>query len=104
MEIATVLRNGSLGVGSFENVVGLGHSFGSIQLIGTAYEAPDAFDALILTGFSANGTDGPVGLSNFGATIASVAYPKRFGHLADNSYVVTGTQSNDQLGFVRAIS
>lgn len=104
IEIANMLRNGSFGLGQFDNVVGVGHSFGSIQLVGAAYQAPDAFDALILTGFSANGTIGPVGLSNFGSTIASVAYPERFGNLTDNSYVITGTQSNDQLGFVRILS
>jgi hypothetical protein len=41
---------------------------------------------------------GPLGLAGFQSTIASVAYPERFGDLP-NDYVITPSVSNDQLGF-----
>ncbi|WWD16467.1 hypothetical protein CI109_100893 [Kwoniella shandongensis] len=97
--IAEKLREGSLdSVGSFETVVGVGHSYGSALLSGVASVAPDTFDALILTGFTANSTTGPLGLFAFQSTIASVAYPDRFSADA-NDYVITPSVSNDQLGF-----
>lgn len=68
------------------------------MMAGVASVAPNAFDALVLTGFTANSTNGPLGLAGFGATIANVAYPQRFSGLG-NDYVITGTSSNDQIGF-----
>lgn len=41
---------------------------------------------------------GPLGLAGFQSTIASVAYPDRFGGLS-NDYVITPSVSNDQMEF-----
>ncbi|KAK8861622.1 hypothetical protein IAR55_002445 [Kwoniella newhampshirensis] len=97
--ISQMLREGSLhDLGSFDTIVGVGHSYGSNLLTGVASTAPDAFDALVLTGFTANSTNGPLGLFAFQSTIASVAYPARFSADA-NDYVITPSVSNDQTGF-----
>jgi len=126
-----MLRNGQVGNGvpQFGKVVGVGHceanftgcwgliadvvAYGSFLLTGSAASYPEAFDQLVLTGFSNNVTSGqstlrsyepmtdplgPLGLPGFQATIASVAYPERFGSLP-NDYVITPSVSNDQIGF-----
>lgn len=98
--IAGQLRAGTLGdLGSFDKIVGVGHSYGSILLSGVASSAPDTFEALVLTGYSNNVTLGPLGLAGFDSTIASVAYPARFGELSDDNYVITPSVSADQMGF-----
>ena len=97
--IAEALRNGYLSdLGSFSTVVGVGHSYGSNLLTGVASMNPGVFDALILTGFTNNATQGPLGLGGFDSTIASVAYPSRFSNLS-NAYVSTPSVSTDQKEF-----
>lgn len=68
------------------------------MLAGAASVAPNIFDAIVLTGFTANVTSGPLGLAAFQSTLANYAYPARFGSLS-NSYVITPSVSNDQIGF-----
>ncbi|ORY29832.1 Alpha/Beta hydrolase protein [Naematelia encephala] len=97
--IAQALRNGYLSdLGKWSKVVGVGHSYGSNLLTGVAAINPGVFDALVLTGFTNNATQGPLGLAGFSSTIASVAYPSRFSSLG-NDYVITPSVSADQLGF-----
>jgi hypothetical protein len=72
------------------------------MMAGIASVAPTVFDALVLTGFTSNVTMGPLGLAGFMSTIANVAYPARFASLP-NSYVITPTVSNDQLGFFQYV-
>ncbi|WVW80194.1 hypothetical protein I302_102171 [Kwoniella bestiolae CBS 10118] len=99
VSIAQALRAGNLSdVGKFNKIVGVGHSYGSNLLTGVASLAPKAFDALVLTGFTNNATQGPLGLAAFQSTIASVAYPARFASDA-NDYVITPSVSVDQTGF-----
>ncbi|KAL7424689.1 hypothetical protein Q5752_000373 [Cryptotrichosporon argae] len=98
---ATALRSGNLSdVGAFDVVVGVGHSYGSNLLAGVAGVAPAAFDALVLTGFTANATAalGPLGIAAFQSTVAAVAYPARFGGDA-HDYVITPSVSADQMAF-----
>ena len=97
--IAASLRAGTFAdLGAFETIVGVGHSYGSALLVGVASVAPDAFDQLILTGFSGNSTVGPLGVAGFDSTIASVAYPDRFAADA-NDYLSTPSVSIDQKEF-----
>ncbi|WVQ64984.1 uncharacterized protein L199_003154 [Kwoniella botswanensis] len=99
ISIAQALRAGNLSdVGKFDKIVGVGHSYGSNLLTGVASVGPQAFDALVLTGFTNNATQGPLGLAAFQSTIASVAYPSRFASDA-NDYVITPSVSVDQTGF-----
>lgn len=92
---------------NFSSVVGVGHSFGSAQLVGAAGVSPSTFDALILTGFAANGTVQPLSsLLTFQSTIANTLVNSTAGDTYDadwntlsNSYLITASQSADQLGF-----
>ncbi|WVQ64968.1 uncharacterized protein L199_003138 [Kwoniella botswanensis] len=99
ISIADALREGSLGdIGSFDRIVGIGHSYGSALLTGVSALSPSTFDAIVLTGFSNNVTEGPLGLFSFQSTIVSVAYPERFAGYP-NDYVITPSQTNDQIEF-----
>ncbi|WWC96901.1 hypothetical protein V866_003776 [Kwoniella sp. B9012] len=75
------LREGRLAdIGKFETIIGIGHykSYGSALLTGVSAVSPSTFDAIVLTGFSNNVTEGPSALFSFQLTIASLAYPERF--------------------------
>ncbi|KAK4703592.1 hypothetical protein P7C70_g2620, partial [Phenoliferia sp. Uapishka_3] len=108
IEISTMLRNDTLGLNrTFSSVVGVGHSFGSDQLVGAAGVSPSAFDGLILTGFANNKTVSPLSsLLTFQNTIANTlpnttaatTYDANWSELS-NSYLITASQSADQLGF-----
>ena len=60
-------------------IVNVGHSFGSQQSYTLAAMYPNITDALILTGFSFNGTGFPTTLVGFNAKIARLNQPLRFG-------------------------
>ncbi|OCF75053.1 hypothetical protein I204_03901 [Kwoniella mangroviensis CBS 8886] len=99
ISIASAFREGKLGdIGKFETIIGIGHSYGPALLTGVSALSPSTFDAIVLTGFSNNVTEGPLGLSSFQSTIASVAYPERFAGYP-NDYVITPSQTNDQIEF-----
>ncbi|WWC87941.1 uncharacterized protein L201_002841 [Kwoniella dendrophila CBS 6074] len=99
VSIAQSLRSGNLSdIGKFNKIVGVGHSYGSNLLTGVASVSPKSFDATILTGFTNNATQGPLGLFSFQSTIASIAYPSRFSSDA-NDYVITPNVYVDQTGF-----
>lgn len=84
-------------LGAFGTKVAVGHSYGSNMLTGVAAMQPDLYDALVLTGFTGNATNGPLGLAGFGTTIANVSYPERFPYGSD--YLSTPSVSADQMGF-----
>lgn len=107
LEITSGLRTNTLGLNrTFSSVVGVGHSFGSAILVGASGAEPTAFDGLVLTGFAANATVTPLkSLLTFQNTIANtLANTTTAGESGDwaglpNSYLVTASQSGDQLGF-----
>ncbi|KAF9466674.1 hypothetical protein BDZ94DRAFT_1319199 [Collybia nuda] len=80
--------------------IGVGHSFGSLQLSGLASKYGNLFDASILTGFSSYSGGQKASLVAFGLTIASQQNPKRFGSLS-SSYLATEGIYNDQMNFFR---
>ena len=94
------LRSGMIGCRAFPDVIGIGHSYGSIiQLIENA-RYPEDVNATVLTSFIAN-------LDNLGLTvfannpaIASQNNPTRWGNLP-NGYVVHDTAISIQLPFFR---
>jgi pimeloyl-ACP methyl ester carboxylesterase len=96
-----LLRRGSLCNQSFQKIVGVGHSFGSIQIAGLAAEyGTDDLDAIVLTGFSTSASGIPLFLAAADWSIASRNRPSRFGRL-DNGYLVTDTIAGNQFGFFR---
>ncbi|WWC68591.1 uncharacterized protein I206_102521 [Kwoniella pini CBS 10737] len=99
VSIAKSIRSGNLSdIGKFDKIIGVGHSYGSNLLAGLVSISPSSFDALILTGFTNNATQGPLGLFSFQSTIANVAYPSRFSTDL-NDYVITPNMYVDQTGF-----
>ncbi|KAK5123836.1 hypothetical protein LTR85_002472 [Meristemomyces frigidus] len=100
-ELACMLRNGTYSNNKFEDVIGVGHSFGSIITQAVTSEYPSAFDAAILTGFSVNSTALPVFLTALNLAIAGENQPYRF-PAVPAGYLVSGTAISNQIGFFRA--
>lgn len=49
-----MLRNGEIGGTKFSKIMGVGHSYGSVQIQAITATQPSALDSAILTGFSTN--------------------------------------------------
>lgn len=96
--IVNLLRQGQLADQAFENVVGVGHSFGSIQSVGIAAKYPKDFDAVVLTGFSTNASALSLTFADFNSAIANQNQPDRFGHLP-NGYLVADNPIANQFAF-----
>ncbi|KAL0959021.1 hypothetical protein HGRIS_014332 [Hohenbuehelia grisea] len=69
----------------FKNIVGIGHSFGSIQLTRIANKYGNLFHGMVLTGFSTNTQGLPATTAGFGLEIASQQNPLRFGKWTSSS-------------------
>jgi hypothetical protein len=90
------LRHGKFGGRRFKNVIGVGHSFGSIQVIGILARHLQAFDAVVLTGFSSSTDSLATTFADFNSAIASQNQRARFGHLP-NGYLVTDSSISNQV-------
>lgn len=104
LEIAHLLvqklrAGGMFGDYRFEQVVGVGHSYGSIVTQGVAAKYPADFDAVVLTGFSQNSTGMPRFLTANDFGIAANAQPYRFAGLP-NGYIYPQTASAFQTAFL----
>lgn len=53
-KIAQMLRDGSTGH-AFSKVVGVGHSYGAVQMQGLTATAPTLLDGVLLQGYSTDG-------------------------------------------------
>lgn len=53
-QFAIMLRSGFIGGINFTKVIGVGHSYGAIQLQALSATAPELLDAVLLQGFSMN--------------------------------------------------
>lgn len=94
------LRSGAVGGVSFQSVVGIGHSYGSIQTVGLAAQYPKDLDAVILQGFTLDGSNIPSTIDAFNPTIAAQNEPLRFG-LLPSGYQVVNSAVGDQTAFYR---
>jgi len=92
------LREGKLAGQAFKDVVGVGHSFGSIQSVGVLAKYPKDFDAVVLTGFSTDTLALPTTFADFNSAIANQNQPARFGHL-QNGYLVVDNSIGNQVAF-----
>ncbi|TKX23923.1 hypothetical protein C1H76_3861 [Elsinoe australis] len=99
--LARQLKAGTFANTTFSTVVGTGHSFGSVISQAVTRQYPDLFDAVILTGYSTNGTALPAFILGINLEIANQNQPYRFSTL-NNGYLVGGTTPNTQIGFFRA--
>ncbi|KAF8955634.1 hypothetical protein BDZ97DRAFT_1856429 [Flammula alnicola] len=96
-QLIRYLKSGKSGH-TFSRFVGIGHSFGSLQLIGIVAKYGDLLDATVLTGISPFSGGLNTAVAAFGLTIASQQNPSRFGSLS-NSYLATESIINDQVDF-----
>lgn len=94
------LRSGAIGGTRFQNIVGVGHSYGSIQTVGLAVQYPNDLDAIILQGFTVDAANIPAAIAAFNPTIASENSPLRFGALP-SGYQVVNSAVGDQTAFYR---
>ncbi|KAJ5197685.1 hypothetical protein N7449_008164 [Penicillium cf. viridicatum] len=96
-QIAAQLKRGQIIRGrSFEKVIYVGHSLGSMIGVELAATYPDSVDALMLTGYAAE--PGSPLLLETGLLPAKEALPARFGSL-DDGYLVTSSLPGRQKAF-----
>ncbi|KAF8219650.1 hypothetical protein L208DRAFT_1338747 [Tricholoma matsutake] len=98
-KLVDYLRSGEHGY-QFGSIIGIGHSFGSLQLLGLASKYGNYVNATILTGFTPYTGGTMAAFAGLGLTIASVEDPARFDSLS-SSYLATQGMTNDQLTFYR---
>ncbi|CAO1636796.1 unnamed protein product [Parajaminaea phylloscopi] len=89
------LRNGTAVQGrKFESIVGVGHSYGSIQLQALTAAAPDLLKAVALTGYSNTSS----GITQFllagNLEPAKQVSPQKFNNVSD-VYLLSGTSASD---------
>jgi hypothetical protein len=96
--LVNLLRGGTLAGQIFKDVVGVGHSFGSIQSVGVVAKYPKDFDAVVLTGFSTNASALSLTFADFNSAIANQNQPDRFGSLP-NGYLVVDNAIANQFAF-----
>ncbi|KUJ13838.1 catalytic protein [Mollisia scopiformis] len=96
--LVSLLRASKLANQAFKNVIGVGHSFGSIQSVGLLSIYPKDFDAVVLTGFSTSSLAIPLTFADFNSAIANQNQPARFAGLP-NGYLVVDNAIGDQTAF-----
>ncbi|KAI7351409.1 alpha/beta-hydrolase [Hortaea werneckii] len=99
--LAQSLRKGEFARKSFETVVGVGHSFGSIITEAITASTPSTFDAAILTGFSVDTAGIAPFITGLNLAIAKENSPFRFPFLS-TGYLVSSNIISQQTGFFRA--
>ncbi|KAL8787996.1 MAG: hypothetical protein Q9213_001888 [Squamulea squamosa] len=85
--LAQLFRTGKVGDRSFSNIIGVGHSFGSILQVGTDSKYPKDFDGVVLTAFTNTLTNLPYTVLANDPSIAALNEPSRFSKLP-NGYLV----------------
>ncbi|KAJ1305920.1 hypothetical protein OPQ81_010639 [Rhizoctonia solani] len=96
--------------GKYSKVLGIGHSFGSIQLTGIAARYPSDLDAVILTGYAPSMATVPLAFTAWSQTIANqqpdmatrtrwASLPSGSTAMNDQSYLGTGSPSSDRFAF-----
>ena len=98
--LVTLLRNSQVGLYSFKNVVGVGHSAGSTVTQGVTTKYPQDFDAIILTGTSISVNYVTSTLASFDLTIANTDASGKFADLP-NGYLVQPLQQSIQFPYYR---
>ncbi|KAH8808687.1 Alpha/Beta hydrolase protein [Xylogone sp. PMI_703] len=99
-KLVQLLRTGAITGHASKSVIGVGHSYGSIQTQLVTSKYPDDFDAVVLTGFTTSGTGMPIAFSSQDLAIASEAVPLRFSNLS-NGYLVSSLVAGTQALFFR---
>ncbi|GJE91974.1 alpha/beta hydrolase [Phanerochaete sordida] len=99
-KFAQMLRNGDIGNMKFNKIVGIGHSYGSVQTQALSAASPDLLNAVLLQGFSMNSTGQGVFLPGGDYQPAVAVAPNRFANKGiANAYVVNQSPYTNQLDF-----
>ena len=95
-QLTMMLRNGTLPQvpHAFDKIVHVGHSFGSVLSFELAAMYPTASDALILTGFSLNGSFIPETIAAWNSKLARLNEPLRFGNVSSSALISLGESLN----------
>jgi len=99
--LITKVKSGSIANGSFTNIIGTGHSFGSILTQAITSQYPSSLDTAILTGFSTNSTGMAIFSQGLNLAIAAQNAPYRFSGLS-NGYLVSSSAISNQIAFLHA--
>lgn len=96
--VTTLRQTSIIGGKKWAKVVGVGHSYGSIQTQAVSASNPDLYDAVILQGFSADATNLVNYLQSGTYSIARDTLPD---HLSDKPpvWLVAGSVAAAQIGF-----
>lgn len=100
-ELIQSLRAGRIASTAFKHVVGVGHSFGSIQTQALTAQFPRDLDAAVLTGFSTSSAGQPIFFAGLNLAIASENSPHRFPTLS-KAYLISSNIIGNQFCFFRA--
>ncbi|KAF7980111.1 hypothetical protein HWV62_39523 [Athelia sp. TMB] len=95
-KFASMLRAGKIGNTKFTKVVGVGHSYGAIQIQALSATVPSALDGIILQGFTLNATALPLTIAGGAYAIATDVFPERFSasELTDSYVASLGPLTN----------
>jgi pimeloyl-ACP methyl ester carboxylesterase len=94
------LKAGAFSSTKFENVIGVGHSYGSEITEAITAQYPNDIAAAILTGFTPSVAGIPSFISSLDLQIASENDPTEFGDL-NNGYIVTANAIGNQFAFLK---
>ena len=99
-ELVQLLRVGGIANHTFEQVVGVGHSLGSVVTNGVTSQHPDDFDTVVLTGFTADNSGMTPSFTAQNLAIASQDPSHRFSGLP-SGYIVAHAVEGIQTLFFR---
>ena len=100
-ELIQLLRTGGIASHTFEHVVGVSHSFGSIMTTAVTSQYPDDLDAAVLTGFATGVKGAAIAFAGGSFAIASQDAPLRFANLS-SAYLTSDSIIGTQFSFFRA--
>lgn len=98
--IVAMVKSGHLGSKQFKNIIGVGHSYGSLVLLAQTAKYSKDVDAAVLTGFAYDASNLALTVLANNPAIASINNPAKFGNLS-NGYIVHATPESIQLAFFR---
>ncbi|KAJ3521946.1 hypothetical protein NMY22_g12098 [Coprinellus aureogranulatus] len=85
---------------SFGHFVGIGHSYGSVTLVGLANKYGNLLDATVVTGFTSHKESLLPSFATWTLTIAALDNPERFGSLPPG-YIIWNNIINNQQNFFK---
>ncbi|KIP01152.1 hypothetical protein PHLGIDRAFT_131352 [Phlebiopsis gigantea 11061_1 CR5-6] len=99
-QFAAMLRSAQIGGTNFTKVIGIGHSYGSVQMQALTATAPQLLDGVILQGYSVNSTGQLPFLTGGAYQTATAVAPNRFNASEmSNAYVINATPQANQFDF-----